>query len=720
MLDWFRDHPGRLYVVATLLPLAAATLLLLVGFFRNLARAGKETNPFAARAFAVLGGDKPTRLAGDVALFSLAISAALAVGGLVWFLNDASELSASRMEARWAEQVEWVHLGATPDAHAPGHVLDLGYRIDRLTALLFAMVGIVGTLIFLFSLGYMQDELKADVEDHTIHFHRRGRFGRFFFYMSLFAFSMFNLLAADNLVQVFIGWELVGVCSFFLIGFYTERKSASTAANKAFLMNRVGDAGFLVGIFVAWTQFGTVNIQDLIANVTATSGTAIPYEWWVVMGAGLFLGCMGKSAQVPLHTWLPDAMEGPTPVSALIHAATMVAAGVYFAGRCFPLFAPEVLTAIAVVGAVTLFISATIATVQYDIKRVLAWSTCSQLGYMMLALGIGAWIAALLHLITHAFFKALLFLGSGSVIHACHHEQDLRKMGGLRKKLPVTAYTMLVGVLAIAGIPFLSGWYSKDQILAQVFGRAGHGEFTLLSGVLFILPVFTALLTAFYMARLWLLAFAGEPRDHHVYDHAHESPAVMTLPLVVLALFSIGVGWGWPVWDAEASAVGHVLKAGEPTAVSQFAAVAHEAEHAHLLAGGAALLLSLGGFAVAWMFHSKGLFLAADKSGQPRPVRRFLQERWFFDQLYDALFVKPTVGTAMAASAFDKQPTDGKTSAEAFDLGTLDGLLNAAGDAVAATGNRVREANHGRLRNYVLVLGLTAVGLLGILSYLIK
>jgi NADH-quinone oxidoreductase subunit L len=253
-----------------------------------------------------------------------------------------------------------------------------------------------------------------------------------------------------------------------------------------------------------------------------------------------------------------------------------------------------------------------------------------------------------------------------------------------------------------------------------VFGRGMYGDFTVLTAVLFVLPVFTVLLTAFYMARLWLMAFAGEPRDKHVYDHAHESPAVMTLPLVVLALFSIGVAWGWPVWDAEASALGHLLKAGEPAAVSQFAAVAHEAEHYHLLAGGVALFFSLAGFAVAGMFHKKGLFLAPEKAGQPRAVRQFFQERWLFDQLYDFLFVRPTVGTAKATSAFDKQPTDGTTGARQFDLGTLDGLLNASGDVVVATGNRVREANSGRLRQYVLMLGLTAVGMLGILSYLIR
>ena len=364
----------------------------------------------------------------------------------------------------------------------------------------------------------------------------------------------------------------------------------------------------------------------------------MPYWLFVVMGIGIFMGCVGKSAQFPLHTWLPDAMEGPTPVSALIHAATMVAAGVYLVGRCYPLFAPEVLLVIAYTGAVTLFIAATIALVQTDIKRILAYSTCSQLGYMMLALGVGGWVAGLLHLITHAFFKALLFLGSGSVILGCHHEQDVRKMGGLRKKMPITAFTMLVGVLAICGTPFFSGWYSKDQVLAAAatFGFAHPGHI-----LLFALPLLTAGLTAFYMFRLWFLTFAGQPRDEHVDNHAHESPAVMTVPLIVLALFSIGVAWGWPIWDAESSALGHVLEKSKPaslevgappegTADNHYQKLIHNLGHG--ISGWLALIVVAIGVGVAYRFFIMKpplleLALCAGQCGLSFPVGKVVFRR---------------------------------------------------------------------------------------------
>src|SRR5262249_36211524 len=291
---------------------------------------------------------------------------------------------------------------------------------------------------------------------------------------------------------------------------------------------------------------------------------SMPYWVLVVAGLGIFLGCVGKSAQFPLHVWLPDAMEGPTPVSALIHAATMVAAGVYLVGRVFPLFTPEARLVIAYTGGVTLFVAATIAIVQTDIKKVLAYSTVSQLGYMMLALGVGGWVAGLFHLLTHAFFKALLFLGSGSVIYGCHHEQDMRHMGGLYAKMRITALTMLVGVLTIAGIPLFSGWYSKDSILPHALGFSiVHPE----HGLLFVLPLATAGITTFYMFRMWFLTFTGKPRDEHVAEHAHESPWTMTIPLIVLAVFSVCVAWGWPVWDAEASALENHVHHAQPTAL---------------------------------------------------------------------------------------------------------------------------------------------------------
>ena len=475
---------------------------------------------------------------------------------------------------------------------------------------MFCMVTLIASCIHFYAMGYMHDE-ESDVTDHEVtlsdgsHLTRPGRFYRFFQYLSLFCFSMLGIVLAGNIAMVFIFWELVGICSYFLIGFYVERQSASTAANKAFIVNRVGDFGMIIGLMALWTALGTFNFGDvdgrqgifsavrpaannhelqtpdgmvrLAAEEEArkvvagmergaskeaqrveidkhidewrTDDEGRPaYGYWllVVAGVGIFCGCVGKSAQFPLHTWLPDAMEGPTPVSALVHSATMVAAGVYLVARFYPVFTPEVLLVIATSGCLTLFIGATIAITATDIKRVLAYSTISQLGYMMLALGVGGWIAGVMHLITHAFFKSLLFMCSGSVIHAVH-TNEMTEMGGLRKKMPITAYTMLIGCLAIsgAGVPFLigfSGYYSKDKILEQAYSFAFANNLGL-SSIFFLAAAGGAAITTFYMFRLWFMTFAGEPRDEHRYDHAHESPPVMAYPLIVLSVFAIAVAW---------------------------------------------------------------------------------------------------------------------------------------------------------------------------------
>ncbi len=822
------EVPGRIYLVATMLPLAAFVFLLLGGAVRTACRPFRKEGGFCANMYWVCGGDRPLKTGAYLATVLMAAAAVLGVIGLVEVLNDPSE--GSIRESRWAERMDWVRLRIHPlvnvslpaweqqrnelYANRPpprlAMALELGYRIDTLTAVVFAMVTVIGTLIFIFSMGYMRDETQETVEDHEVdqqagthHFKRRGRYGRFFLYLSLFAFSMLNLVIADNLFQVFVSWELVGVCSFFLIGFYYERPSASAAANKAFIVNRIGDAGFLVGIVIAFSYFGTLNIAELIQRARSTgedthgsyelanriirvnaaapandgtpqfelpprsesntgsdvllfplvwlhadhfhgpgygphkdevfevptqgnyiSYSTIPYTLFVVMGLGIFLGCVGKSAQVPLHTWLPDAMEGPTPVSALIHAATMVAAGVYLVGRCFALFAPEVLLVIAYIGAITLFIAATIALVQTDIKRILAYSTCSQLGFMMLALGVGGWVAGLLHLITHAFFKALLFLCSGSVIHGCHHEQDVRRMGGLRRKMPITAFTMLIGVLAISGIPLLSGWYSKDQILAAATGFGlDHREHLLL----LVLPILATGMTAFYMFRLWFLTFAGTPRDARVHEHAHESPLIMTGPLILLALFSVGVAWGWPLWDAEASYLGDVLKHSEPATVAiQFASEHETAHHHHLAVGAVALLLSLTGAGLAWWFFGRRQPAAVDMHRPGGVLYRFLRGKWYFDEAYDTLVVKPTLSLAHLAAAADKRPTEMPASGTAeqpprrFDLFTLDGILNTVGQLFGAVGQYFRQWQSGQLRTYILALALTTVAALGILMALPK
>jgi NADH-quinone oxidoreductase subunit L len=573
---------------------------------------------------------------------------------------------------------------------------------------MFAMVAFVSTCIFVFSLGYMADETEELHEDHEAHTTRPGRFGRFFLFLSLFCFSMLNLLIADNLFQVFISWELVGVCSFFLIGFYHERQSAAFAANKAFIVNRVGDAGFLIGLAVVWTYFGTFNFQEIFRDIASGPlPNGMTHTLFVIAGIGIFMGCVGKSAQFPLHTWLPDAMEGPTPVSALIHAATMVAAGVYLVGRCFPMFSPEVRLVIAYTGGITLFLAATIALVQTDIKRVLAYSTVSQLGFMMLALGVGGWVAGLLHLLTHAFFKALLFLGSGSVILGCHHEQDLTNMGGLRRKMPVTAYTMLVGVLAISGTPFFSGWYSKDMILSNAMGFGLQFREHI---VLFILPLVTAGMTAFYMFRLWFMAFAGTPRDLGA-EHARESPWVMTAPLVVLAALSVCVAWGWPLWDPHASYLGHLLGKANPNVAGATVFDDH-------LAGWLALFAATVGAGFAALMYGVRAIDPAALADRAGALYAFLREKWHFDELYDAVFVRPAVAFGFGTARFDKKsalPEQAEAADRTVNVSSLDGVLNAVGLGTLSFGSRLRETQSGLIRRYVTVLMVAAVALVAVL-----
>ena len=704
----FAEHPGRAYLVATLLPLVPVVLLLIAATVRNMARSRSQTDSISSRIYWLLGGDQPLKTGGYLSLLFLLGSFALSIWGMVHFFEETETLRdhPKELAARWAERGDWLHIGSTK-GDRPAAALQTGYRIDQLTALMFTMVTGIGSLIFLFSLGYMKPETEETVEDHVAHTRRRGRFGRFYLYLSLFAFSMLNLLIADNLFQVFVGWELVGVCSFFLIGFYYERPTASRAANKAFIVNRVGDAGLLIGICIAFASFGTLNFEDLARLIDGRQPPEMSHGLWVLMGLGIFLGCVGKSAQVPLQTWLPDAMEGPTPVSALIHAATMVAAGVYLVGRCYPLFAPEVFLTIAYCGLITLFLSATIALVMTDIKRVLAFSTCSQLGFMMLALGVGAWTAGLLHLLTHAFFKALLFLGAGSVIHGCHHEQDLRQMGGLRRKMPITAFTMLVGVLAISGTPFFSGWCSKDQILSGSLGYSlAHNQHTLL----FFGPLIAAGMTAFYMFRLWFLAFTGSPRNPGVHNHAHESPFTMTLPLIVLAVCSIGIAWGWPLWNAEASILGHKLQEGEPTVTRAFAHSRELAEEHHLVAGGLALVAAVLGAGCAWSRYGRRA-PGADQLMEPKGV---LAKRWYFDDVYDAVFLRGSIRLAKASANADRSgPEQPKRL-------TLDAAVSSLATLTLIGGRYLRMTQTGQVRQYVLVLALTLIGVLWMLNVFVR
>jgi NADH-quinone oxidoreductase subunit L len=658
--------------------------------------------------------------------------------------------------------------------------VSLDYYIDSLTLVMFVMVTLIATCIHVFAIGYMSDELTEEYVDHEVHLpdgqhlHRPGRFHRFFAFLSLFSFSMLGLVLAGNIFQVFIFWELVGICSYLLIGFYVERKSASTAANKAFIMNRVGDFGFIIGLMIIWTAFGTFRFFDadggqgravpgLFTMVRGHDGSmdvaqdgrtvyfrdaqgqrlqdggqprSMPYGLLIAAGLGVFAGCIGKSAQFPLQTWLPDAMEGPTPVSALVHSATMVAAGVYLAGRFYPVFTPEVLLAIAYVGCITLFVAATIAIVATDIKRVLAYSTISQLGYMMLGLGVAGWGAGLFHLVTHAFFKSLMFLASGSVIAGCHHVQEMTRMGGLRRKMPWTAYTMLVGVIAIAGLavpgikPFgqplaFSGYHSKDAIVASALA---YSELNAAHSLLFIVPLVTAGITAFYMFRLWFMTFAGSPRDAHVYDHARENGWVMVGPLVVLSFFAAFVAW-----SGEEGPLYRLIAASETVPAHASAAYhrvvsvvlpGHQQVHeVHAQAGGLALLSALLGTALAYALYCRRVLNPDDIRRQLAGLYDFLADKWRFDALYDAMFVRPTHIVARWCQGFDKHVLDRMLDGSAtwtvavsrwdrwFDENFVDGLVNLVGNATYAVGASLRAVQTGRLRQYVMWIAVAVVAL---------
>jgi NADH-quinone oxidoreductase subunit L len=658
--------------------------------------------------------------------------------------------------------------------------LSIDYYIDSLTILMFCMVTLIATCIHIFAVGYMSDELTDEYVDHNAHtsdghhVHRPGRFHRFFSFLSLFCFSMLGIVLAGNIFQVFVFWELVGISSFLLIGFYTERKSANVAANKAFIVNRVGDFGFIIGLMILWTYCGTFSFGDteiggheqpgLFSMIRgadgeiATSGEdvllktsghdghwvaptegqptkTLPYFLLVIAGLGVFGGCIGKSAQFPLQTWLPDAMEGPTPVSALVHSATMVAAGVYLAARFYPVFTTEVLLTIAYIGCITAFIAATIAVVATDIKRVLAYSTMSQLGYMMLAIGLGGWAAGIFHLITHAFFKSLMFLCSGSVIHGCHHEQEMTKMGGLRHKMPITAYTMLIGVIAISGLAIpgtsiaFSGYHSKDAIVATALA---YMELNPVHFLLFLIPLVTAGITAFYMFRLWFYTFTGKPRDQHVYDHCHESPAVMFAPLLILSVFAAGCALG-----GEGGPLYQMIGNSEPLGVadgvdhSGVANIAlpshHEIHEVHSTAGIAALLAAALGTITAFLLYCRPVVNPETIKQQFSGVHGFLVEKWQFDNLYDAAFVRPAHVVGRWCAGFDKNVLDcilhsaAKTAIwigqvdKKFDEKIVDGLVNVVGNVTRSVGMSLTVFQTGQLRQYVMFIAISVVALFALL-----
>ena len=555
-------------------------------------------------------------------------------------------------------------------------------RMDRLTAIMLIVVTTVSALVHLYSFGYMAHD---DNWGHHEHYK-----ARFFAYLSFFTFAMLMLVTSDNLVQMFFGWEGVGVASYLLIGFYYKKPSANAAAMKAFIVNRVGDFGFALGIFALFYLTDSIRMDDVFAAAPQLAETQLHFLWtdWNaanLIGVLLFIGAMGKSAQLGLHTWLPDAMEGPTPVSALIHAATMVTAGVFLVCRMSPLYeyAPDAKMFIIYVGASTAFFAATVGLVQNDIKRVIAYSTCSQLGYMFVAAGAGVYGAAMFHLLTHAFFKAMLFLGAGSVIHAMHHEQDMRNYGGLRKKIPLTFYAMLIGTLAITGVGIplthigFAGFLSKDAIIESAYASG--------VGYAFWLLVIAAMFTSFYSWRLMFLTFWGKPRgDHHAYDHAHESPKTMLIPLGVLALGAVFSGMVWygsffgdhdKVTSffgmphlAEAAEGEHAEAApAEAAPVATEAAPAAEGDHAAAAAHGpigaiymhpdnhvmddahhspvwvkvSPFVAMLIGLVTAWMFYIRDPALPGRLAALQPALYQFLLNKWYFDELYEVLFVRP-------------------------------------------------------------------------------
>jgi NADH-quinone oxidoreductase subunit L len=523
--------------------------------------------------------------------------------------------------------------------------VDWAFRIDTLTVVMLVVVNTVSSLVHIYSIGYMHHDPDRP---------------RFFAYLSLFTFAMLMLVTADNLVQMFFGWEGVGLASYLLIGFWYKKPSANAAAIKAFVVNRIGDFGFALGIFGIFVLFGTVNLGTVFANApsflpaegAAAGDTVLDFLGYAldkqaaltVVCLLLFMGAMGKSAQVPLHTWLPDAMEGPTPVSALIHAATMVTAGVFMVARLSPLFelSHTALTVVTFIGAFTAFFAATVGLVQNDIKRVVAYSTCSQLGYMFVALGVGAYGVAIFHLFTHAFFKALLFLGSGSVIHAVSDEQDMRKMGGLKDHIPKTYWMMVAGTLALTGvgIPFTiigtAGFFSKDAIIEAAF--AGENLF---AATAFVLLVVAAAFTSFYSWRLIFMTFHGAPRaSHEVMHHVHESPPVMLVPLYILAAGALFAGVIFHTWFI-----------GEPAEYAEFWRasifqlpenhIIEEMHHAPIWVGLSPFIAMLIGFGVAWRLYIRRPELPAQMAANHRILYNFLLNKWYFDEIYDYLLVNP-------------------------------------------------------------------------------
>lgn len=628
-------------------------------------------------------------------------------------------------------EFNWINFGVIP--YFGEIVIKLGIKLDNVAVIMNFTVFLISMVVHLFSIDYMKGD---------------KQYNRYFAYLGIFTFSMTGIVFTDNFLMMYIFWELVGLSSYLLIGFWFEKKSASDAAKKAFIVNRIGDLGMFAGILMLFITYKTFSFQEIFNSVAAG---VLPFNgefWLTVTGLLLFCGAIGKSAQFPLHVWLPDAMEGPTPVSALIHAATMVAAGVYFIVRIFPILTGDALLIIGIIGALSAFIPATIAITQNDIKRVLAYSTVSQLGYMIMALGVGAYVFAFFHLITHAFFKACLFLGSGSVIHAMHHEQDIQKMGGLRKKLPITYATFLLATLALSGIPLTSGFLSKDGILA------GTLAYTLLTGNWFfsIIGFTVAALTAFYMFRLVILTFHGEPRIKEKYDHAHESPFLMVMPLIVLSGLSIFIWYTPNPFNADAGWVlskwikAPQIMAPESTRYSfmvekpqleqniKTESITFSHEYTHAMHSAHVPTIFLSGFVAglgilfAFLFYQLKKLDADKIAAKIKPLYNLSYNKWYFDEFYNSVFVGGTLALSNFLRWLDNTIIDGIVNGSAaitrivsnisgkFDNGVVDGLVNLTAVSSGFIGLLIRKVQTGKVQTYIVLVIFSLL----ILFYLFK
>ena len=668
--------------------------------------------PLAAFVIQILVGKRLPRQGDWVSVGAIFITLILSIAMFVaMLLGDNPDF---RQEASFT----WLDMGAFS--------IQLGFLVDNITVIMLVVVALISTCTHVFSLKYLEGDI---------------RYSRYFAYLGLFTFSMNGIVLANNLVSMYMSWELVGVSSYLLIGHWFEKDTAADAAKKAFLTNRVGDIGFFIGIMLIYTAIGSFAFSDIFDGVATgmLSGTTL-----TLAGVGLFLGAMGKSSQFPLHIWLPDAMEGPTPVSALMHAATMVAAGVYLAVRLFPLFTPEALLVVAYVGGFTALFAATIAITQNDIKKVLAYSTVSQLGYMILAVGTGVYTAAFFHLLTHAMFKANLFYGSGSVIHSMHHAlhekhdhetdaQDMRNMGGFKDKMPITYWSMLVSTLAIAGVPLFSGFLSKDAILAGTLSFAQHHPEH------FLLPVFgfgAAAITAFYMFRMMFMTFHGEPQMPELIDDIHESPKEMTGPLVLLGTLSVAIWYTLPHFNPISTHESWFTSLVQPvTAVVPGNLTAHAIEegahHAHNLAMGISIGVAALGIGLAVLMYLKKVLSAETWGKRAGFMYDWSLNKYYFDENYDKYLYQPTIRLAKKIAWIDWDLYDkyfingfGHVTAWAsrvtgkFDYDVIDQILvDGTGRITEIIGSRLKKIQTGKLQNYLLYVTAGVIVLMIIQSF---